>query len=110
MKDDHKMKTLKLFNGETDKYTITKGAVAHLFGDVESSWLDWQGATGTGKNSYPSRSSQKIKQRGIPVFLADIKGDLSGLAKKRGAMDSKIRRTLQTAWSQSIRLSHKLLP
>ncbi len=39
------------------------------------------GATGTGKTVTLKVITEKLSQQGIPVFLADIKGDLSGLAK-----------------------------
>ena len=39
------------------------------------------GATGTGKTVTSRSSQKKLSKEGIPVFLADIKGDLSGLAK-----------------------------
>lgn len=39
------------------------------------------GATGTGKTITLKVMTEGLSQLGIPVFLADIKGDLSGLAK-----------------------------
>ena len=39
------------------------------------------GATGTGKTVTLKVLTEKLSKEGIPVFLADIKGDLSGLAK-----------------------------
>ena len=38
------------------------------------------GATGTGKTVTLQKLAEGFSQRGVPVFLADIKGDLSGLA------------------------------
>lgn len=38
------------------------------------------GATGTGKTVTLQRLAESFSQRGVPVFMADVKGDLSGLA------------------------------
>ncbi len=38
------------------------------------------GATGTGKTVTLQRLAEAFSRRGIPVFLADVKGDLSGIA------------------------------
>jgi len=38
------------------------------------------GATGTGKTKTLQLMSEQLSAQGVPVFLADIKGDLSGLA------------------------------
>jgi len=38
------------------------------------------GATGTGKTVTLQRLAEGFSQRGVPVFLSDVKGDLSGLS------------------------------
>jgi DNA helicase HerA-like ATPase len=38
------------------------------------------GATGTGKTKTLQLMAEQLSQQGVPVFLADIKGDLSGMA------------------------------
>ena len=38
------------------------------------------GATGTGKTKTLQRLAEQLSEHGVPVFLADIKGDLSGMA------------------------------
>src|ERR1044072_4313439 len=38
------------------------------------------GATGTGKTKTLQLMAEQLAAQGVPVFLADIKGDLSGLA------------------------------
>ncbi|HET7399444.1 MAG TPA: helicase HerA-like domain-containing protein [Intrasporangium sp.] len=38
------------------------------------------GATGTGKTKTLQLMAEQLAEQGVPVFLADIKGDLSGLA------------------------------
>src|SRR6478672_5479052 len=43
------------------------------------------GATGTGKTVTLQALAEHFSTLGVPVFLSDIKGDLSGLAKPGGA-------------------------
>jgi DNA double-strand break repair helicase HerA and related ATPase len=38
------------------------------------------GATGTGKTKTLQRLAEQLSENGVPVFLADVKGDLSGMA------------------------------
>ncbi|MDQ6716439.1 MAG: DUF853 domain-containing protein, partial [Actinomycetota bacterium] len=47
------------------------------------------GATGTGKTKTLQLMAEQLSQQGVPVFLADIKGDLSGMAV-RGQPNDKI--------------------
>ena len=39
------------------------------------------GATGTGKTVTLQRMAEGFSQRGVPVFMADIKGDLTGVSQ-----------------------------
>ena len=39
------------------------------------------GATGTGKTKTLQILAEQLSEKGVPVVLMDIKGDLSGLAK-----------------------------
>lgn len=50
------------------------------------------GATGTGKTVTLKVMAESFSDLGVPVFLADIKGDLAGCAKKGAASDSISRR------------------
>jgi DNA double-strand break repair helicase HerA and related ATPase len=43
------------------------------------------GATGTGKTVTLQSLAEQFSRIGVPVFLADVKGDLSGMAKAGGA-------------------------
>src|SRR5882724_7399403 len=43
------------------------------------------GATGTGKSVTLQTLAHGFSCLGVPVFMADVKGDLSGLAKPGGA-------------------------
>jgi DNA double-strand break repair helicase HerA and related ATPase len=62
------------------------------------------GATGTGKTVSLQVLADHFSQLGVPVFLADVKGDLSGVAGK-GAMSPKLKERLaatglsEPAWS-----------
>jgi DNA helicase HerA-like ATPase len=42
------------------------------------------GATGTGKTVTLQRLAEGFSQRGVPVFMADIKGDLTGISQAGG--------------------------
>jgi DNA helicase HerA-like ATPase len=42
------------------------------------------GATGTGKTITMQALAQRLSQIGVPVFIADVKGDFSGIAKAGG--------------------------
>ncbi|GAA2496735.1 helicase HerA-like domain-containing protein [Terrabacter carboxydivorans] len=45
------------------------------------------GATGTGKTKTLQLMAEQLSAQGVPVFLADMKGDLSGLATPGGGGD-----------------------
>ncbi|MEJ7808633.1 MAG: helicase HerA-like domain-containing protein, partial [Telluria sp.] len=47
------------------------------------------GATGTGKTVTLQVIAQSLSDIGVPVFMADVKGDLSGMAKA-GALSEKM--------------------
>jgi hypothetical protein len=51
------------------------------------------GATGTGKTVTLQVLAQALSQIGVPVFMADVKGDLSGMAKA-GAPNPKLKARL----------------
>ena len=43
------------------------------------------GATGTGKSVTLQTLAQRFSSIGVPVFMADVKGDFSGIARPGGA-------------------------
>ncbi|MGO1972639.1 MAG: helicase HerA-like domain-containing protein [Propionibacteriaceae bacterium] len=51
------------------------------------------GATGTGKTKTLQVMAEQISAAGVPVFAADIKGDLSGLASTGTSSDKLVERT-----------------
>ncbi len=50
------------------------------------------GATGTGKTISLQTLAETFSNMGVPVFAADIKGDLSGVAKAGGNKESVVKR------------------
>src|SRR5947209_20167172 len=53
------------------------------------------GATGTGKSVTLQTLAQRFSSIGVPVFMADVKSDLSGLAKPGGANEKVAARLKQ---------------
>lgn len=53
------------------------------------------GATGTGKTVTLQRLAEGFSQAGVPVFMSDVKGDLSGLAKPI-AVNEKVQQRVDT--------------
>ena len=53
------------------------------------------GATGTGKTVTLQTMAETFSQMGVPVFAADVKGDLSGVAAKGGNRESVVKRVDQ---------------
>jgi uncharacterized protein len=47
------------------------------------------GATGTGKTVTLQRIAERLSENGVPVFVADVKGDLAGISQK-GTENPKI--------------------
>ena len=57
------------------------------------------GATGTGKTKTLQLLAEQLSAAGVPVFLADMKGDLSGLGVA-GVADEKVQqRAKETGWA-----------
>lgn len=57
------------------------------------------GATGTGKTVTLQTLAESLSLAGVPVFLADVKGDLSGLAKS-GSPQAKLHDAFQARADQ----------
>lgn len=51
------------------------------------------GATGTGKTVTLQRLAHEFSARGVPVFMADVKGDLSGMAKA-GVLSERLKKRI----------------
>ncbi|MCR4667078.1 MAG: DUF853 domain-containing protein [Desulfovibrio sp.] len=67
------------------------------------------GATGTGKTVTLQGLAEGFSQLGVPVFLSDVKGDLSGLAKQ-GAPGGKIKSRIEELKLQDIGYSNTAFP
>jgi DNA helicase HerA-like ATPase len=74
-KEDNVSDPLFIAKGETDLYLLPKMANRH--GLIA-------GATGTGKTVTLQGLAESLSKIGVPVFMADVKGDLSGISQKGG--------------------------
>ena len=52
------------------------------------------GATGTGKTVSLQTIAEQLSNIGVPVFMADVKGDLTGISQK-GSVSEKLAATLK---------------
>ncbi|MBM4267550.1 MAG: DUF853 family protein [Deltaproteobacteria bacterium] len=57
------------------------------------------GATGTGKTKTLQLLAEQLSAAGVPVFLADLKGDLSGLGAAGEADERVAKRAGETGWA-----------
>ena len=57
------------------------------------------GATGTGKTVSLQILAEGFSSRGVPVFAADVKGDLSGIALKGEPKDFLLERARKIGWN-----------
>ena len=58
------------------------------------------GATGTGKTKTLQLLAGQLSKAGVPVFVADVKGDLTGMAAPGDASNPKVRdRVASLAWT-----------
>ena len=75
----------KIATGDSDCYIIPRMANRH--GLIA-------GATGTGKTVTLQVMAENFSRAGVPVFMADVKGDLSGISKP-GTLNEKIEQRLK---------------
>src|ERR1700681_426657 len=75
----------KIFVGKSDKPEWLALAFGNSHGLVT-------GATGTGKTVSLQTMAEGFSRAGVPVFAADIKGDLSGIAEPGEAKDFILKR------------------
>jgi len=70
----------------TDGILIGKGAAAdvRIWPRMANRHGLVAGATGTGKTVTLQRLAEQFSRRGVPVFLADVKGDLAGISQAGG--------------------------
>ena len=75
----------QIFVGRSEKDEVLALALANRHGLVT-------GATGTGKTVTLQVLAEGFARAGVPVFAADIKGDLSGIAEMGEAKDALVER------------------
>src|SRR5215203_3587658 len=75
----------KIFIGKSTKPEYLNLRLANRHGLVT-------GATGTGKTVSLQVMAEGLSNAGVPVFAADIKGDLSGVAEAGEGKDAFVRR------------------
>src|SRR6187455_2118873 len=63
------------------------------------------GATGTGKTVTLKVLAEQFSALGVPVFLADVKGDLSGLAKA-GTESPKLKERIENLGLSDFKLEN----
>jgi len=86
---------LLIAKGEKDLYLLPRMANRH--GLIT-------GATGTGKTVSLQVIAENLSRIGVPVFMADVKGDLSGLSQP-GAPGPKITERVQKMALNDFRFS-----
>src|SRR5215217_8734296 len=77
-----------IFVGKSSKPEVLSLALANRHGLVT-------GATGTGKTVTLQVLAEGFSRAGVPVFAADIKGDLSGIAATGQPSDGLVQRAKQ---------------
>ncbi len=77
-----------LLGGQESVQVVFDAAMANRHGMIS-------GATGTGKTISLQILAEAFSHSGVPVFLADIKGDLSGIARA-GKANAKISQRIET--------------
>src|SRR5262245_60844526 len=81
-----------IFIGKSSKEEVLYLPMANRHGLIT-------GATGTGKTVSLQILAEGFSARGVPVFAADIKGDLSGVAVKGEPKDFLLERARKIGWS-----------
>jgi uncharacterized protein len=80
-----------IFIGKSSKEEVLYLPMANRHGLIT-------GATGTGKTVSLQILAEGFSSRGVPVFAADIKGDLSGVAMKGEPKDFLLERARKIGW------------
>ncbi len=76
----------KILMGKGEQYVYLNPRMANRHGLIA-------GATGTGKTITLEVMAEAFSQLGVPVFLADVKGDISGLSRA-GQMNDSLQKRL----------------
>src|SRR5690349_22485361 len=81
-----------IFVGKGDKPALLSLALTNRHGLVT-------GATGTGKTVTLQVLAEGLSRAGVPVFAADIKGDLSGIAAVGETKDALVKRAKELGFT-----------
>jgi len=73
-----------------------KGAEQQIFAHMANRHGLITGATGTGKTVTLQKIAEEFSRIGVPVFMADVKGDLSGISQAGSAQNTKVIDRLKT--------------
>jgi DNA helicase HerA-like ATPase len=87
-------KSILLGGAVYDKKPVSKLTVQIPLSTVNRHGLI-AGATGTGKTKSIQRFAESLSERGISVFLMDLKGDISGISKP-GVENQKIKERMES--------------
>ncbi len=79
---------MKLLVGKSKQEISLESSMANRHGIIS-------GATGTGKTITLQVLAERFSEIGVPVFLADIKGDVSGIAKP-GTVTARLKERIDT--------------
>ena len=71
---------------------VSNGELLHFLPKMANRHGLITGATGTGKTVTMQTLAETFSQMSVPVFAADVKGDLSGVAAEGGNKDSVTKR------------------
>src|SRR5215212_10596142 len=80
-----------IFVGKSNKPEVLSLPLANRHGLIT-------GATGTGKTVTLQILAEGFSSAGVPVFAADIKGDLSGVSMKGQPKDFLLERARKISW------------
>ena len=78
--------------------TVAGGRDLFLLGQMANRHGLIAGATGTGKTVTLRKMAEGFSAQGIPVFMSDVKGDLSGIANPGDGQGKVGERMAHSGW------------
>jgi Bacterial protein of unknown function (DUF853) len=91
---------LRIVKGMSDPILIAKAGknAVELLPQMANRHGLIAGATGTGKTVTLQALAENFSARGVPVFMADVKGDLAGMSRPGGNTSSGIISLVHRSW------------
>ena len=80
--------------------TVAEGRDLFLLGQMANRHGLIAGATGTGKTVTLRKMAEGFSAQGIPVFMSDVKGDLSGMPTRATGRARWASAWLNSGWTQ----------